>query len=359
MPTSFVRPPALTLQAPGAVLAGHSLPPGRPRPVGERGREQLGQLPEALHGAGRRARVGDRPRARQGLLVKDGGAPTGQPQHGLEPAPRERRGRRPRSPGWRDPGARRRGSATDGEGEASGAARRRPHGSGSHARRPSRRPGCPGMPGEPRLGVGDSCEGIVACVTAVTHKRAFAWHSARLHGQPLGHAPPIGALIDRPGDLEARLAGALSEAGAACAPLAPRRRRAVAPQRRRAAPNGGGSSVSAARRKLIAAASALGLGLSVASQAIGAPAHPAAKQRPERRLVRSIAVAPSAGDQAELAVLDKPGDRFHSGRDCSSPGPQGPEAGRQSTREAGSAGLEPVSPRDFPPRVGLVSPAPR
>ena len=46
--------------------------------------------------------------------------------------------------------------------------------------------------------------------------------------------------------------------------------------------------MSVARRKLIAAASALGLGLSVASQAIGAPAHPPAKQR---------SGAPQSGDR--------------------------------------------------------------
>jgi hypothetical protein len=63
--------------------------------------------------------------------------------------------------------------------------------------------------------------------------------------------------------------------------------------------------VSAARRKLIAAASALGLGLSVASQAIGAPAQPPAKQR---------SGAPQSGvrhtGHAKLGVLDKPGNRF-------------------------------------------------
>ncbi len=63
--------------------------------------------------------------------------------------------------------------------------------------------------------------------------------------------------------------------------------------------------MSVARRKLIVATSALGLGLSVASQAVGAPAHPPAKQR---------SGAPQSGDRhagnAELAILDKPGDRF-------------------------------------------------
>ena len=64
--------------------------------------------------------------------------------------------------------------------------------------------------------------------------------------------------------------------------------------------------MSAARRKLIAAASALGLGLSVASQAIGAPAQPPAKQR---------SGGPQSGvrhtGHAKLGVLDKPGNRFN------------------------------------------------
>jgi soluble lytic murein transglycosylase-like protein len=63
--------------------------------------------------------------------------------------------------------------------------------------------------------------------------------------------------------------------------------------------------VSAARRKLIVAASALGLGLSVATQAAGAPAHPAVKERP----VPERSGAPHA-DHVELAVLDRLGDRF-------------------------------------------------
>jgi hypothetical protein len=61
-----------------------------------------------------------------------------------------------------------------------------------------------------------------------------------------------------------------------------------------------------ARRKLIAAASALGLGLSVASQAIGAPVHPPATQR---------SGAPQSGDlhagHTRLAILEKPGHLFN------------------------------------------------
>ena len=64
--------------------------------------------------------------------------------------------------------------------------------------------------------------------------------------------------------------------------------------------------MSVARRKLIATASALGLGLSVATQAIGAPAHPPAMHR---------SGAPHSGDRhagyAKLAVLEKPGNLFN------------------------------------------------
>jgi hypothetical protein len=59
--------------------------------------------------------------------------------------------------------------------------------------------------------------------------------------------------------------------------------------------------VSVARRKLIVAASVLGLGLSAASQAIGAPAHSPAKQR---------SGVPHAG-HAKLVLLHKPGDHIN------------------------------------------------
>jgi soluble lytic murein transglycosylase-like protein len=61
-----------------------------------------------------------------------------------------------------------------------------------------------------------------------------------------------------------------------------------------------------ARRRLIAGASAIGLGLSVASQAIGAPAHPVTKQRPDLPHSRA-----RQADHVRLAVLDKPGDHFN------------------------------------------------
>jgi Transglycosylase-like domain len=61
-----------------------------------------------------------------------------------------------------------------------------------------------------------------------------------------------------------------------------------------------------ARRKLIAAASALGLGLSVASQAIGAPAH-----KPGKELSGGSHSGLRHAENARIAVLDKPGHRFN------------------------------------------------
>jgi hypothetical protein len=57
---------------------------------------------------------------------------------------------------------------------------------------------------------------------------------------------------------------------------------------------------------LIAAASALGLSLSMASQAIGSPAHSPAKHR-------AGASGPGRGhaEHAKIAVLERPGDRFN------------------------------------------------
>lgn len=69
--------------------------------------------------------------------------------------------------------------------------------------------------------------------------------------------------------------------------------------------------MSVARRKLIAAASALGLGLSVAGQAIGAPAHPDAKQRSGGSGSGESRSELRHPGHAHLAILDKPSDRFH------------------------------------------------
>ena len=57
-------------------------------------------------------------------------------------------------------------------------------------------------------------------------------------------------------------------------------------------------------RKLIAAVTALGLGLSGATQTVAAPAHPSAKQRSGGRH--------SGAHHAKLAVLDVPGQRFNN-----------------------------------------------
>jgi hypothetical protein len=103
--------------------------------------------------------------------------------------------------------------------------------------------------------------------------------------------------------------------------------------------------VSVARRKLIAAASALGLGLSVASQAIGAPAHPPAKQR---------SGAPQSGvrhaDHAKLALLHKPGDHFNRSL----------EVARRQVRRAQAAGSvqpgqDPAGGYPTPESVGVSS----
>jgi len=61
--------------------------------------------------------------------------------------------------------------------------------------------------------------------------------------------------------------------------------------------------VSIPTRKLIAAVTALGLGLSGATQTVAAPAHPSAKQRSGGRR--------SGAHHAKLAVLDVPGQRFN------------------------------------------------
>ena len=109
--------------------------------------------------------------------------------------------------------------------------------------------------------------------------------------------------------------------------------------------------MSAGRRKLIAAASALGLALCVATQAVGAPAQPAAKQRHGAPASSSGAsrLHHRHGDQAKLAFLDKPGDRFDRAVAIARRQAARAEArSAESNREAGSAGLEPVSAEGFP-----------
>jgi soluble lytic murein transglycosylase-like protein len=103
--------------------------------------------------------------------------------------------------------------------------------------------------------------------------------------------------------------------------------------------------VSAARRKLIVAASALGLGLSVATQATGAPAHPAAKQRP----VAKRSGIPRA-DYAELPVLDKPGDRFIRSLEAARRRIRRARAAESAQSTQGIAGSHPT-----PEAVGVAS----
>ena len=103
--------------------------------------------------------------------------------------------------------------------------------------------------------------------------------------------------------------------------------------------------MSVARRKLIAAASALGLGLSVASQAIGAPAHPPAKQR-------TGASQPGArhAGHAKLAFLDKPGDRFMRSMEVARRQVRKAQAARSAHSASGPAGGFPT-----PEGVGVSS----
>ena len=119
--------------------------------------------------------------------------------------------------------------------------------------------------------------------------------------------------------------------------------------------------MSAGRRKLIAAASALGLALSVATQAIGAPAQPGAKQR------HGAPASSSEGsrsqhrhaDQAKLAFLDKPGDRFDRAVAIARRQAARAEArSAESNQEAGSAGAEQGSAAGVPaPEAAGVSSA--
>ena len=103
--------------------------------------------------------------------------------------------------------------------------------------------------------------------------------------------------------------------------------------------------MSVARRKLIAAASALGLGLSVASQAVGAPAHPPAKQR---------SGAPQSGDRhagnGQLAILDKPGDRFKRSLEVARL-----QVRRAQAAEAAQSKPDPAGDYPTPESVGVSS----
>lgn len=103
--------------------------------------------------------------------------------------------------------------------------------------------------------------------------------------------------------------------------------------------------MSVTRRKLIAAASALGLCLSVASQAIGAPAHPPAKQR---------SGAPQSADRhagyAKLAVLDKPGDRFNRSLEVARR-----QVRRAQAAESAQSTRDPAGDYPTPESVGVSS----
>jgi hypothetical protein len=99
-----------------------------------------------------------------------------------------------------------------------------------------------------------------------------------------------------------------------------------------------------ARRKLIAAASALGLSLSMASEAIGAPAHTPAKQR------SGVGSGRGHAGHAKIAVLEKPGDRFSRALEVA----QRRVRRAQAARSAG-AGQEPGANVATPESVGVSS----
>ena len=99
------------------------------------------------------------------------------------------------------------------------------------------------------------------------------------------------------------------------------------------------------RRKLIAGASALGLGLSIASQAIGATAHPAAEQR---------SGAPQLGvphtDRAEIPILDRPGDRFNRSLEVARR-----QVRRARAAESAQSAQSPAGGNPTPESVGVSS----
>ena len=104
--------------------------------------------------------------------------------------------------------------------------------------------------------------------------------------------------------------------------------------------------MSVARRKLIAAATALGLCLSVATQAIGAPAHPIRKQPPR---ARQQSGAPHA-QHAELGILDRPGHRFHRSLEVARRHVERTQASRAGESTHGGVGGYPT-----PDSVGVSS----
>jgi hypothetical protein len=88
--------------------------------------------------------------------------------------------------------------------------------------------------------------------------------------------------------------------------------------------------VSIPTRKLIAAVTALGLGLSGATQAVAAPAHPSAEQRPGGRH--------SGAHHAKLAVLDAPAQRFNKSLEVARRQVERAEASRADDQGAAAAG---------------------
>jgi transglycosylase-like protein len=102
--------------------------------------------------------------------------------------------------------------------------------------------------------------------------------------------------------------------------------------------------VSVARRKLIAAATALGLCLSVVTQAIGAPAHP----RPKRSEARHSGAPHAQG--AELGILNGPGHRFQRSLDVARR-----QVERTQASRAGDSTQRSASGYPTPESVGVSS----
>ena len=93
-----------------------------------------------------------------------------------------------------------------------------------------------------------------------------------------------------------------------------------------------------ARRKLIAAVSVFGLGLSIAGQAIGAPAHPAGKERSDGSGPNGSRSEVQRSTQAYLALFDKPSDRFHKSLEVARREVRRARAARSAGLTQGNAG---------------------
>ena len=221
MPASLVRPPRVHAPGAGAVLARDLAHPRVHAQAAQDARR-------AASASSRKRSVGARRRARSGTahaqarvsIVEDGRAPAGKPQHRLEAGPGAPASAASGTRGWRGP-ARENARTRPGRWSAEGRRVARPprRGSGSPARPPCRTRGGPGTR-VARCSAAEPCKGILSCVTVVTHKRVFVWHSARLHERPPGRRRRSAPSSTAQGPLEARQAEAAGEVGDArrCSP---------------------------------------------------------------------------------------------------------------------------------------------